>query len=82
MQLPRRNHQKLRQVVLQGEVQDYRGKSNKHYYKLIGTNYFVSPENEVTVIIAGKPMKLRVVPENVQEKKEDKKDDNFCSRDK
>ena len=36
---PKKNNPKLRQVVLQGEVQDYRGKSNKCYYKLIGTNY-------------------------------------------
>ena len=35
--------------------------------------------NEVTVMVAGRPMKLRVVPENEQEKKEDKKDDNFVA---
>ena len=34
--------------------------------------------NEVTVMVAGRPMKLRVVPENEQER-EDKKDDNFVA---
>ena len=33
----------------------------------------VPGENEVTVMVAGKPMKLRVVPENQQEKQGDKK---------
>ena len=35
--------------------------------------------NEVTVMVAGRSMKLRVMPENEQEKKEDKKDDNFVA---
>ena len=54
------------------------GKGQQALLQIDWNKLLVSPENEVTVIIVGKPMKLRVVPENVQEKK-DKKDDNFVA---
>ena len=55
------------------------GKEQQVLLQFDWNKLLVSPENQVTVIIVGKPMKLRVVPENVQEKKEDKKGDNFVA---